>query len=123
MLRYDHPNVIVRQEALGQTEAGGGATTEYAKFVAFQKMTLKKVHAAITVAGTVTGHGFDVYNGTTSIGTIALGTAAEFSNASSAALDSAVAALGQVSVKSLADTAGKAIIVYEYSVDHDAVQS
>jgi len=123
MLRYDHPNGIVRREALGQTEAGGGATTEYAKFSHFQKMKLKKAHAVVTTAGTVTGHGFDVYNGTTSIGTIALGTSAALSGASSGALDSAVAALGQVSVKSLADATGKATIIYEYQVDNDAVQS
>ena len=121
--RYDHPNAVVRREALGQTEAGGAGTTEYAKFVSFQKMKLKKVHAKVTTAGTATAHGLDVYNGTTSIGTIALGTSAALTSASSAALDSAVVAMGQVSVKTLADVVGKATVVYEYEVEPDAVQS
>ncbi len=121
--RYDHPNAIVRQEGLGQTEAGGAGTTEYAKFASFQKMKLKKVHALVTTAGTLTAHGFDVYSGTTSIGTIAVGTAIALTNASSGALNTAIAAMGQVSVKTLADTVGKAIIKYEYEVDHDAVLS
>lgn len=123
MERYDSPNATVRREATGQTEAGGAATTEYAKFASFQKMKLKKAHALITTAGTVTGHGFDVYSGTSSLGSILCGTEAALTNASSDALDTAVAAMGQVSVKSLADTAGKAIIVYEFEVDHDAVKS
>jgi hypothetical protein len=121
--RYDHPNTIVRREAIGQGEAGGGATTEYAKFSNFQKMKLKKAHAVVTTAGTSAAHGFDVFNGTTSIGTISLGTSAALSGASSGALDSAVAALGQISVKSLTDVVGKATVVYEYEVEADSVQS
>jgi len=120
---YDSPNADIRREALGQNEAGGGGTTEYAKFHSFQKMRLKKVHAVVTTAGTATGHGFGVFNGTTSIGTIALSTNAALSSASSALLDSDVASLGQVSVKSLADVVGKANIIYEYDVLLDAVQS
>ena len=121
--RYDVPNAQTTREALGQTEAGGGATTEYAKFTSFQKIKLKKAHAMVTTAGTITGHGFDVYSGTSSIGTISLSTSAEYSSASSGALDATVASMGQVSVKSLADATGKAIITYEYEVLWDAVQS
>lgn len=120
---YDHANATVRREANAQERAGGGATTFYSKFFSFQKMKLKKVHAKVITAGTTTGHGFDVYSGTTSIGTIALGTSAADSNASSGALDTAIAASGLVQVKSLADAAGVALINYEYEVDPDAVQS
>lgn len=123
MSRYDSPNATVRREAMGLTEAGGGASTEYGKFVVFQKMKLKKVHAMVTTAGTADAHGLTVLNGTTSVGTILLGTSTAGSVASSGLLDSAVAALGKCSVKSLLDVVGKAIVVYEYEVDHDAVQS
>lgn len=120
---YTDPTVTVRREHCAGTEAGGGATTEYAKFRSFQKMRLKKVHAAVTVAGTNAGHGFDVYSGTTSVGTIALGTSAANATASSALLDLTVTSLAQVSVKSLADATGKAQVVYEFEVMADSVQS
>ena len=119
--RYDHPNAIVRRETSIHTTAG--ATTESAKWASFQKMKLKKVHAVVGVAGTNAGHGYNVFVGTTSVGAISLGTAAAQANASSGALDVAVTALQQVSVKSLVDATGVASIVYEYEVDHDAVQS
>jgi len=121
--RIDHPNHEVRREELSDQEAGGAATTEYSKFWSFQKMKLKAAHAVVTTAGTSTAHGFDVYVGTTSVGSITLGTTAAGGNASSALLNQEVAALGQVSVKSLADATGKARIIYEYEVQHDAVQT
>jgi hypothetical protein len=126
-MSYDSAAYNVRREYFAG-EAGGGATTEYAKFRVFQASRLKKVHAFITTAGTATTHGFNVFHGTTSIGTIALSTATANANAlgganSSALLDRALAAGDQVSVKSLADAAGKAHLIYEYEVTPDAVQS
>lgn len=121
-MAYDDPDYQIRREQFAG-EAGGAATTEYTKFRAFQATRLKKVHAAVTVAGTTTAHGFDVYHGTTSIGTIALGTSTAGSQGHSALLDRSVNSLEQVSVKSLADAAGKAHIVFEYEVTADAVQS
>lgn len=121
-MSYDDPDFSIRREQFAG-EAGGGATTEYTKFRSFQAARLKKVHAAVTVAGTATVHGFDVYHGTTSIGTIALSTNTAGSLAHSALLDRTLASLDQVSVKSLADVVGKAHIIYEYEVTPDAVQS
>lgn len=121
-MSYDDPDFSIRREQFAG-EAGGGATTEYGKFRVFQASRLKKVHAAVTVAGTTTGHGFAVYHGTASIGAITLGTAAAGSAGHSALLDEALATLDQVSVKSLADADGKAHIIYEYEVTPDAVQS
>ncbi len=118
---YSDPNYTVRRENCGA--AGGAATTEYNKFRHFQRMRLKKVHAASTVAGTNAGHGFDVYHGTTSIGTIALGTAAANTVAHSALLDRTVESMEQISVKSLVDATGTACIVYEFEVFPDAVES
>jgi hypothetical protein len=127
MSSYDHPNNIVRSEWFAG-EAGGGATTEYGKFRVFQKSRLKKVHAIVTTAGTATAHGFNVFRGTTSVGAIALGTAAAAGadgaiSASSALLDLELAAGQQVSVKSLADGVGKAHIIYEYHTLQDAAKS
>lgn len=121
-MSYDDPDFGIRREQFAG-EAGGGATTEYVKFRAFQAARLKKVHAAVTVAGTNAGHGFDVYHGTTSIGTIALGTNTANVQAHSATLDRILATMDQVSVKSLVDATGKAHIVYEYEITPDAVQT
>jgi len=118
---YSDPNAAVRREADRITVAG--ATTEGAKFRMFQKFKLKAVHAAVITAGTNAGHGFDVYHGTTSIGTIALGTNVAGVTASSATLNREVASLEQVSVKSLVDATGVAHIVYEYEVQPEAVQT
>lgn len=120
---YSDANHSFRREHCSSAIAGGGATTEYTKFRSFQKMKLIKVHAAVITAGTVGGHGFDVYSGTTSVGTIPLGTGVAGVTASSGLLNVSVASLAQVSVKSLADATGAAQIVYEYVVDYDANQS
>ncbi|MBF0422972.1 MAG: hypothetical protein HQL73_08270 [Magnetococcales bacterium] len=121
-MSYTDPDFLVRREHCAG-EAGGAATTEYARFASFQKARLKKVHAVVTTAGTTTNHGFDVYSGTSSIGSIPLGSAAAGLSAASATLNAAMSALGRFSVKSLADAAGKAIIIYEYEVTPDAVQT
>jgi hypothetical protein len=119
---FSEPNAVVRREYFGG-EAGGGATTTYSKFRSFQKARLKRVIAAVTVAGTATAHKLDVFHGTTSIGSIALGTSAAGVVAQSAILNEDLAAMDQVSVKTGADATGKAEVVYEYHVHHDAVRS
>lgn len=114
-MAYDSPNQVVRREqAMPPTTAG--ATTEGAKFRQFQEFKLKKVHAAVITAGTAAGHGYDVYRGTTSVGTIALGTNGTNVAASSALLDLVYTSFQQLSVKSLADATGVAQIVYEYEM-------
>lgn len=119
---YDHPNILVRREHFGG-EAGGAATTEYCKFRHFQAMKLKAAHAVVTVAGTSTAHAFDVYHGTSSVGSISLGTSTAGGTASSATLDEVCASLDQVSVKSVADATGKAHIIFEYHADTDAAKT
>ncbi|MBF0146370.1 MAG: hypothetical protein HQL84_09990 [Magnetococcales bacterium] len=121
-MSYSDPDFQVRREHCAG-EAGGAATTEYARFASFQKARLKKVHVVVTTAGTATDHGFDLYSGTSSIGSITLGTNAAGNAASSAALNATMNAMGRFSVKSKADATGKAVVVYEYEVTPDAVQS
>ena len=119
---YSDPDYSIRREHCAG-EVGGGATTEYARFASFQKARLKKVHAVVTTAGTATTHGFEVYSGTLSIGTISLSTSAAGVSASSATLNTTMDPMGRFSVKSLADATGKAVIVYEYEVTPDAVKT
>lgn len=121
MPAYLHPTHSVRREQFGTTSAG--ATTESCKFRAFLKMRLKKVHVAVVTAGTNAGHGYDIYHGTTSIGTIALGTAAANTVGHSALLDELVESMEQVSVKSLVDATGVAHVVYEFQSTADAAET
>ncbi len=120
-MAYDDADFLIRRESAHITVAG--ATTEGAKFRAFQAWRLKAVHACVITAGTATTHGYDVYHGTTSIGTIALSTGAAGVVAHSVTLNESVATMEQVSVKSLADATGVAHIVYEYEILPSAVQT
>lgn len=120
-MAYDSPNSVIRRENSQITVAG--ATTEGAKYRHFQQIKLKAVHAAVITAGTATTHGYDVYRGTTSVGTIALGTSTAGATADSATLNLTVTTMQQISVKSLADATGVAHIVYEFEVLPDAVQT
>jgi hypothetical protein len=119
---YDAPNFQVRHETL-VGNAGGAATTEYAKFRSFQKTKIKAVHAIVTVAGTSTAHGLDVYHGTTSIGTIVVGTAAVGTGVHSATLNEIMQSYDQASVKSLADVVGKADIIVEHNLCEDGTNT
>lgn len=121
-MAYDSPQYTVRHESFAG-EAGGGATTEYTKFRRFQKMRMKAVHALVTVAGTSTAHGLDIYHGTTSVGTLALGTSAAGVIVSNTDVDFDVASGVQVSVKSLADVVGKAHVIFEFANHADSVVS
>jgi hypothetical protein len=120
-MSYDSPNFAVRNEHLAG-EAGGAATTEYAKFRHFQKMRVKAVHSYVTVAGTTTDHAFNLFHGTTSVGAFAHGTATAGSLLT-AQTDIDVASGVQLSVKSLADAVGKAHIIYEFENAPDGVVS
>lgn len=112
---YTDPTYADVREQAGAV-AGGAATTAYAKFRSFSALKLLRVNAHVTVAGTATDHGFDVYIGTSSVATIPLGTSAagvDVEVAIPVALQ-AVPAKADISVKSLADTVGKADITYEF---------
>lgn len=122
MRSYSEGNSSVRREHCCPPTTAG-ATTEGSKFRQFQKFKLKAAHVVVVTAGTATTHGYDIYHGTTSIGTIALSTSTAGTVGHSATLNEVVASMEQVSAKSLADATGVGQIVYEYEVLHDAAQT
>lgn len=112
-MAYDSPDKVIERDAVVAAAAGGGATTTYGKFRSFVATALLNITAVVTTAGTAAGHGFDVYNGTTSIATIPLGTAAA-DTVVTVALNLEAAALAAITVKSKADVVGLADIVLQY---------
>lgn len=90
---------------------GGAATTEYAKFRSLKKKKLEKVTAWVSTAGTAAGHKLDVYIGTTSVASLALGTAVAETKVE-VSVNQEVAAESAVSVKTGADATGKANLTF-----------
>lgn len=122
-LAYDHPAYLARcASPLG--EIGGGATTQYAKFVAFTTLQAFSAQLTVTTAGTVAGHGFQVVKisgtATTALGTATLGTSAAGTtqNLLLTSVTGGVAlAQGDIlAAISLADATGKAAIAYEAGI-------
>lgn len=115
---YEDPEVnITREHCPG--EVGGAATTVYGKFHAYAASLLKAAHFRVTTAGTSTDHKFDIYIGTTSVGSAALGTSTAGAT-STVLLGSDVASLQAVEVKSGADVVGLAVVSYEYEYQKGA---
>jgi len=123
-MRYDDPNATVRRETT-QNNVAGLASATMTKFLFFQKTRVKKVHALVCAVGTHDDAGLDIYNGTTSVGAIAIGTAAAGTVHSSAELDSIVAANGMLDIRGKANSATTLVVslAVEHEVIYDAVQS
>lgn len=121
-MAYDAPNYAVRREHCCPPTTAG-ATTKGSKFAQFQAFRLKRAHARVMTAGTNAGHGYDIYVGTTSVGTISLGTSGTNVTASSGTLTNTVTSLQEVSANSLVDATGVAQIIYEYEMLHDGTMT
>lgn len=120
---YNDPNYTSRNsEAMG--EAGGGATTQYAKFCAFTASIAYAAQMTVTVAGTAAGHLFSVLKitstttSTLATGTLGTGAAGTTKNVELSTTGGGVPLLqGDIlSVVTGADATGKAAIVYETSL-------
>ena len=110
-MSYDSADHIVCREY--SAVATAAATTEFAKYRSFAAATLRNAAAVVLIAGTSSVHAYDVYVGTSSVGTIPLGTKTAGETVS-VAINAQIPALGQFSVKSVADATGSAAIVYDY---------
>ncbi len=122
-MAYDNAAHNIRRE-INVPNVTGIASTTVRKVLMFQKSRIKKVHGMVVTAGTNDVAGFDILNGTTSVGAITFGTATAGSTFSSGAIDSTVEALGHLDIKGKATSATLvASLVIEHEVLHDAVQS
>ena len=103
-LSYDHPTYQVRPSAVVNCPAVA-AEISAGKFVAFAAMKVKSIRGAVNVAGTADTAAYDLYNGTTSIGTIVMGTKTAGEALSYTTSDITLASGGFIDFKTIADSA------------------
>lgn len=116
---YDHPSYLTRQMVtLGKSVAGANGTSCYKAFPT-ANMRIRNVAAVVVTAGTSSGSGHQaiILNGTTSIGSIALGTSAIGSVSTSGDLNTTINAGTAISVKNGTDATGVYDIVAEMYID------
>jgi hypothetical protein len=119
---YTHPDVnIARGENIHLPATA--AETVVTKFVAFANMRIKSVRGAVLTAGTNTAAGYDLLNGTTTVGSIVAGTSTAGSalTGSITAANAELAEGDQLDIKTKANSATLAsAIVVEYQLLPDA---
>lgn len=117
-LSYDHPTYTVRQGAPVSLPATA-ASTPAGKFIAFAATRVKSISLNINIAGTNDAAGYDILNGTTSIGEFVTGTAtagSTITKVTPSAANGALAAAGVLTLKTKANSAtlaASAMVEYE----------
>lgn len=102
-MAYDSPEYA--EQVLNPNHITGVASASMQKFLMYQSMRLKRVSALVVTAGTNTAAAVDVYNGTTSVASLAFGTNTAGSVVDSGALDVDVPAGGFVELRGAATSA------------------
>lgn len=122
-MAYSEPNSTLRRE-INAPNITGAASASMAKFHMLQKTKLKSVSALVVTAGTHASAGIDIYNGTTSVGAITLGTSTAGSVAVSGAINATVADSSFIELKGKANSATLvASFAIEHEVFHDATKT
>lgn len=107
---YGGPNgVVIREQR--QRGIAGAASATMAKFAYYQKTKVKRVQLLVETAGTNASAGVDIYNGTTSVGAVTVGTNTANSIATSGVLDTEVAAGGFLDIRGKANSATMVVSV------------
>lgn len=115
-MAYDHPTYTARKCAPLAVPAVA-ASVSAGKFIAFTDMKIKSIQAAVNIAGTATAAGYDIYNGTSSIGAFTAGTNAAGSILTAITTDITLTSAGFVDVKTKADSATLAAsLMFEYEI-------
>jgi hypothetical protein len=99
---YDGPNHARKESRVNNV--AGAASASMTKFLYFARTRIKKVHALVNTAGTNTAAGIDIFNGTTSVGSLTVGTTTAGSTASSGLLDAVVESLSYLEIKGKANS-------------------
>lgn len=114
-MSYDHPTYVARHVVPIKLPAAAASTTT-AKFVAFTDIKVKSVGIMTQIAGTVDAAGYDILNGTSSIGASVLGTVAVGGMGTTTFTEQTLASGGYLDFKTKAASAtlaGEAYVEFE----------
>ena len=103
-MAYDHPAYLARQIAPVKLPATA-ASTSVLKFVAFTNMRIKRIDAIVDIAGTADAAGYDVLRGTSSLGSLGIGTGAAASLGTGLVTDIALTSGQYLDIKTKAASA------------------
>ena len=116
-MSYDHPTYVTRQSAPLNCPAVA-ASTSAAKFVAYTSMKIKSIQGAVNIAGTATAAGYDIFNGTSSVGEFVAGTSAAGSVLTAIASDISLTSGGFLDVKT---KAASATLAASFNLEYEVV--
>ena len=115
-MAYDHPQYTVHGAAPLNLPAAA-ASVSISKFAAFTSTKIKSIQGIVNIAGTATGAGYDILNGTSSVGEFLAGTGAAGSVLTAISSDISLSSGGYLDVKTKADSATLAAsLMLEYEV-------
>lgn len=107
-MAYDHPAYTVRQIAPVALPATAASTSVF-KFVAFTNIRIKRVDAIVKTAGTADAAGYDLLRGTSSLGSLGIGTGAAASLGTAFVGDIALTSGQYLDIKTKAASATMAV--------------
>lgn len=103
-MAYDHPQYTVHG-ATPLNLPAVAASVSAGKFLAFTGMKIKSIQCIVNIAGTATAAGYDILNGTSSIGEFLAGTSAAGSVLTAITSDIALTSAGYLDIKTKAASA------------------
>ena len=114
-MAYDHPAYQARTFA-GVALPATAASTSVFKFLALTSIKIKNISVIVKTAGTADAGGYDILNGTSSVGSIGVGTNAAAVVGTSSAFDISLSSGGYLDIKTKAASgtmACDAVLEYE----------
>lgn len=103
-MNYDHPQYVAHQLVVVRMPATAASTTAK-KFPTHVAMKVKRISGIVQIAGTNDSAGYDILNGTTSVGAITIGTATAGSFNAGLTQDITLASGGFLDIKTKANSA------------------
>jgi hypothetical protein len=103
-MAYDHPAYTARQFQVVPLPATA-ASTSVLKFAAFTSLKIKRIEVIVKVAGTADAAGYDILNGTSSVGSIGVGTNAAAAYGTGLTQDISLSSGGYLDIKTKAASA------------------
>ncbi len=115
-MAYDHPAYLARQIVPVALPATAASTSVF-KFAAFTSIKVKRIDVIVKTAGTADAAGYDILNGTSSVGSVGVGTGAAATFGTALVSDVSLSSGGYLDIKTKAASATMATdAVIEYEI-------